>query len=1113
MAQNVTFNINLRVDGKDVIQKVTMNVEELRHVIDEAKDSSEKLSASLINFNQRAETFQTISDSVSQLAGTLNTLTEESRSYGSAMAAANTMAGKSGEEFDELKSKVSELAETVPVARDELANGLYQVISNGVPEDNWLEFLNKSAKASVGGMADLGETVKVTSTIIKNYGLEWDAAGEIQDKIQLTAKNGVTSFEQMAQALPRVASQASNLGVNINELMASFATLTGVSGNTAEVSTQLAAIFTALIKPSSEATEMAEQMGIQFDAAAIKAAGGMSNFITQLDKDVKSYAQSSGMLEQEIYGKLFGSAESLRALTPLTNQLADKFKENIDSMAGSAGTMDSAFDMMASTGKAKLQILNNKLGEVSDVIQATFGNALPYLNFSSQVLISISSVAQLGVSLKSLGVAFNIVTIASTAMNKARLSGVAVSRVLTAALRGEAVGATTAALATRAFSVAIRGLMIATGVGIVVAALTATIEHLATATDEAADSATDMADAEQQAADSVKQTYDSTLKQTYADLMAKYDRLKESWKALRTEHEKTEWIKKNKSAFDELKIKVNSVTDAENVFQKNTNAVVEAFTKRAEAAAYAAKLTELYQKQIALTDKKNKTIGAIANDAKQNGRHASEGDLIPEGWRYERYGGVGNDGKWRFSKEGAERYSGTNTSGNRTVETIDASIAQVGKEIEDTKKQMASAAKSSGWIEPSTNPAPTSQSTNPHTSNNTTTNEDNPLKGSIDYYEKEISDLKKRIRATADEGTAITMQKELEAKEKALHEMKVRIGIETPEKEEIKTELEKMQEKLDGAQKEFDNATTIEAKVSANAKIADIQHQIDEATKGKLTIEADTEPSYVEQGSVTDKRQSYSNALQKAQRIQTDYEIGLIGKDEAKAQLEDLNKQVKDLGIGVKPIKIGVETEDVDKAKEKLKGATDAVNSMGSSLGNLGDAIDVPELNVAGTIAQAIATMVAGYATATTQAASMGPWAWIAFAATGLATLAAMITSVKQMGAFATGGIVGGNSKTGDRLTVRVNSGEMILNAQQQARLFAIANGASVYGQAVAVGGEFGAGPATGGIVAQLDRLQGLGMDGGTAKPMQIKLKVRGRDLIEASGNELRSTRKRSHLR
>lgn len=83
------------------------------------------------------------------------------------MKAANTMAGKNAEGFANLKGQVADLSKTLPIARDELANGLYQVISNGVPEDNWIDYLNKSAKASVGGIADLGETVKVTSTVIK----------------------------------------------------------------------------------------------------------------------------------------------------------------------------------------------------------------------------------------------------------------------------------------------------------------------------------------------------------------------------------------------------------------------------------------------------------------------------------------------------------------------------------------------------------------------------------------------------------------------------------------------------------------------------------------------------------------------------------------------------------------------------------------------------------------------------------------------------------------------------------------------------------------------------------------------------------------------------------
>lgn len=65
-------------------------------------------------------------------------------------------------------------------------------------------------------------------------------------------------------------------------------------------------------------------------------------------------------------------------------------------------------------------------------------------------------------------------------------------------------------------------------------------------------------------------------------------------------------------------------------------------------------------------------------------------------------------------------------------------------------------------------------------------------------------------------------------------------------------------------------------------------------------------------------------------------------------------------------------------------------------------------------------------------------------------TVAGMIASViggiseaKQVlstAKYAEGGIIGGTSYAGDKMIARVNSGEMILNGQQQARLFEIAN-------------------------------------------------------------------------
>lgn len=63
-------------------------------------------------------------------------------------------------------------------------------------------------------------------------------------------------------------------------------------------------------------------------------------------------------------------------------------------------------------------------------------------------------------------------------------------------------------------------------------------------------------------------------------------------------------------------------------------------------------------------------------------------------------------------------------------------------------------------------------------------------------------------------------------------------------------------------------------------------------------------------------------------------------------------------------------------------------------------------------------------------------FAFGAIAAAAMAAQAAQIVGLK----FANGGVVPGTSFTGDRVSANVNSGEMILNRQQQATLFDIAN-------------------------------------------------------------------------
>lgn len=96
------------------------------------------------------------------------------------------------------------------------------------------------------------------------------------------------------------------------------------------------------------------------------------------------------------------------------------------------------------------------------------------------------------------------------------------------------------------------------------------------------------------------------------------------------------------------------------------------------------------------------------------------------------------------------------------------------------------------------------------------------------------------------------------------------------------------------------------------------------------------------------------------------------------------------------------------KLSKKAENAYNAVGELGGAFKNLGSEIGAPILDIAGTMMQAIATMVLSFSKAMEGSTAMGPWGWIAFAATGLATLTSVVASVKSLPKFAEGGVISG---------------------------------------------------------------------------------------------------------
>ena len=1138
MAKAVEFQIKLKSDDGSVLKKLTVEATNFEDVLSDIGEQAKRSGEQLKTLAAKSLVFDNTIRSLDQLRSMLTGIAEPFNSFETAMQGANTMAGKSGKDFDDLTDKIVGLSKNIPLAREELANGLYQTISNGVPEDNWITFLEKSSKAAVGGIADLGQTVTVTSTLIKNYGLSWDAAGDIQDKIQMTAKNGVTSFEQLGQALPRVSGSAAQLGVTMDELMAVFATTTGVTGNTAEVSTQLAAVLNALIKPSSEATQAANAMGIGFNAASVKAAGGLENFLQGLDASISEYSARTGQLKETIYGQLFGSAEALRVLGALTGEQKDKFSENIQAMSDSAGTIDEAFERMSSTGESTNQMFKNQLQSMLDWAGSIASSSAPYMEFLANTGLAIMSLSQLRTGVMA-------VIGGLKAMRLATLAQAAVSKVVAIASN-----------AWKVAQIALNAVLMANPVGIIVMAIAGLIFILYEAYNHC-------------------ETFRNICDQVWSVIK---DLAAIVWDALVKAFEKASQVVK--TAWEWVK-KFLGIGDGDTKgIEKKTKAVKEN-TRAQEANVIAALKANKAQNGKSGSKGTGKKKG---EGDKYSGKHLIEGASS--------YKELGNNIQYYQNK--LETTKGTETKlmalyaekiaklqkqqdllkqieahaqrpkELETLEDINAEISyQQALREKAGKSSLAGIDKEINRL----NDLKTAFERNAHVDigiDKITTYKQ--LEEELQYY----NDLLK----TATDTERVEIQKQINALgdlkkkwDETLADLKAPEDItrlNTMEKlDEAITYYQAKQKKASGEEISTIGATIValEQKREALNRMTRLPEMHAETAKlnGMDAKELKLELKVMGLDGVKkrikelqDMLADTKHPLDKSQRSEVEKLIGSYGRYEKVLKKSDVH--LTDLWGNTKGVAGGISSmtnalEGGRNAWETLAGVVDGAIQIFQGIAGVVDIIkamtgatqmssaasqvktsttasetSATTSHTAATEADTIATIrntaaKGGQAitNATASGASMPfPYNLIAIAA-GVAAVVAALASVS--GAFANGGIVGGSSPSGDKLLARVNSGEMILNGAQQSRLFNFINGVTpfadggiVYGPTLSIMGEYAGARSNPEVIAPLNKLKSL-IGGESNGGGRLEARLRGRDLVLALANETRISRRKTNIK
>lgn len=295
----------------------------------------------------------------------------------------NSLFGLTGEEaeknFGMLTKVAEEASKELGILQSDIVPAMYNAISAGVPKENIFEFIKVAGKAAIGGVTDLNTAVDGLTSIINAFGLSMNEAEAVADSMFAAVQGGKTTFNELSDSIFNIAPAAAAAGVSFQEVNAAIATLTASGTPTSVATTQIRAALTGLQRPSKELDEIFQKLGFETAQLAIEKKGlGFA-----LDAVKKASNGSNGELQT-----LLGSTEAVAAANVLAGTGAQKFNDELERQANSAGAAANAAAEIDKSFGRELERTKVAASNFAIAIGTTLAPALSKLNGIIEKVIS-----------------------------------------------------------------------------------------------------------------------------------------------------------------------------------------------------------------------------------------------------------------------------------------------------------------------------------------------------------------------------------------------------------------------------------------------------------------------------------------------------------------------------------------------------------------------------------------------------------------------------------------------------------------------------------------------------------------------------------------------------
>lgn len=249
----------------------------------------------------------------------------------------------------EIGNEILDVSNRTGVATKNLTDGMYQVVSAFGDSADAAKILETAAKSAAAGNATTTDSVNLLSAVTKGYGdISAEAVQKAADLSFATVRLGQTSFPELAASMGKVIPLASTLNVEQEQLFGAMATLTGVTGSTAEVVTQLKATMQGFLSPSKNMTAALESLGYESGQALLESEG-LQGALEALKGAVNS--------DELAFAGLFSSVEAQTAVLAMAGNQSANLASKTAEMYEATGAANAAFEKQTDTLAYDIQMI------------------------------------------------------------------------------------------------------------------------------------------------------------------------------------------------------------------------------------------------------------------------------------------------------------------------------------------------------------------------------------------------------------------------------------------------------------------------------------------------------------------------------------------------------------------------------------------------------------------------------------------------------------------------------------------------------------------------------------------------------------------------------------